>query len=68
MIGSLMLRMFFCCYGIFVSGHQFISLTLVDGNFFFFSGLNHATDEVKRKNHKWQNVIRPFITFILIAG
>jgi len=36
--------------------------------FFIFSGLNHAIEAVKKKNYKWQNVNRPFITFILIAG
>jgi len=36
--------------------------------FFFFSGLNHAVDAVKRKNYWWQNINRPFITLILIAG
>ncbi len=36
--------------------------------FFFFSGLNHAYDAIKRKNYKWQNINRPFITLLLIAG
>lgn len=36
--------------------------------FFFFSGLNHAWDAIKRKNYKWQNINRPFITLLLIAG
>ncbi len=36
--------------------------------FFFFSGLNHAIDAVRRKNYRWQNINRPFITLILIAG
>lgn len=36
--------------------------------FFFFSAVNHAWDAVKRKNYKWQNVNRPFITMLLIAG
>ncbi len=36
--------------------------------FFFFSAINHGIDAVKNKNYKWQNVNRPFITFILIAG
>ena len=36
--------------------------------FFFFSGINHGIDAVKRKNYKWQNINRPFITLILIAG
>ncbi|MBE2281774.1 MAG: hypothetical protein IAE91_15415 [Ignavibacteriaceae bacterium] len=36
--------------------------------FFFFSGLNHAFDAIKRKNYKWQNINRPFIMLLLIAG
>jgi hypothetical protein len=36
--------------------------------FFIFSGLNHAVDAVRRKNYKWQNINRPFITLAMIAG
>ncbi len=36
--------------------------------FFFFSAINHAVDAVKNKNYKWQNVNRPVITLLLIAG
>jgi len=36
--------------------------------FFFFSGINHAVDAIKRKNYKWQNINRPVITLLLIAG
>jgi hypothetical protein len=36
--------------------------------FFFFSGLNHAIDAISRKNYKWQNINRPFITLLLVAG
>lgn len=36
--------------------------------FFVFSGLNHALDAINRRNYKWQNVNRPFITLLLIAG
>lgn len=35
--------------------------------FFIFSGLNHAIDAIKRKNYKWQNINRPFITLCLIV-
>jgi hypothetical protein len=36
--------------------------------FFFFSAMNHAMDAIRRKNYKWQNINRPFITLLLIAG
>ena len=36
--------------------------------FFLFSGINHAIDAVKRKNCKWQNINRPFITLLMIGG
>lgn len=36
--------------------------------FFTFSGLNHLIDALKNKNYKWQNINRPFITLLLIAG
>lgn len=36
--------------------------------FFFFSAINHALDAVKNNNYKWQNINRPFITLLLIAG
>jgi hypothetical protein len=36
--------------------------------FFIFSGLNHAIDAVKNKNYKWQNINRPIITLLMIAG
>jgi FlaA1/EpsC-like NDP-sugar epimerase len=36
--------------------------------FFFFSGLNHGLDAIKRRNYKWQNINRPFIVVMLIGG
>ena len=36
--------------------------------FFLLSGLNHGVDAIRRKNYKWQNLNRPFITLLLIAG
>ncbi len=36
--------------------------------FFFFSGINHAIDAIQRRNYTWQNINRPFITLLLIAG
>ena len=36
--------------------------------FFFFSAVNHTFDAIKNKNYKWQNINRPFILLMLIAG
>jgi len=36
--------------------------------FFFFSGVNHFVDAVKRKNYKWQNINRLFVVLLLIGG
>ncbi len=36
--------------------------------FFFFSAMNHGIEAVKNKNYKWQNINRPFLILILIAG
>lgn len=36
--------------------------------FFFFSGANHAWNAIKHKNYKWQNINRPIIVLLLIAG
>jgi hypothetical protein len=36
--------------------------------FIFFSSINHATDAIRNKNYKWQNLNRPFLTLFLIAG
>jgi hypothetical protein len=36
--------------------------------FFFFSSLNHAREAIVRKNYKWANINRPFLTLLLIAG
>jgi hypothetical protein len=36
--------------------------------FCIFSAVNHSVDAVRHKNYKWQNINRPFITLLLIAG
>jgi len=36
--------------------------------FFIFSGVNHLADAIRRKNYRWQNINRPFITLLLVAG
>lgn len=45
-------------------------LTILFAFFFFFilSAINHAADAFKNKNYKWQNINRPFITLLMIAG
>jgi hypothetical protein len=54
-----------------LSGWGIISeLTIFFAFMFFliFSGVNHAVDAIKNKNYKWQNINRPFITLLLLAG
>ena len=36
--------------------------------FLTFSGINHGIQAILHKNYKWQNINRPFIALILIAG
>jgi hypothetical protein len=36
--------------------------------FFFFSGVNHGVDAIRRRNYAWQNVNRPVIVLLLIGG
>ncbi len=36
--------------------------------FFIFSALNHTIEAVKNKNYHWQNINRPIITLLLVAG
>src|SRR4030042_2133912 len=53
-----------CNWGILAELTIFFSFII----FLFLSGINHAVDAIKKKNYKWQNINRPFITFLLIAG
>ena len=55
---------YFCNWGIKAELTIFFAFIF----FFFFSGLNHAIDAIQRRNYKWQNLNRPFITLLLIAG
>lgn len=55
---------YFCNWGIIAELTIFFAFIF----FFFFSGLNHGIDAIRRKNYKWQNINRPFITLLLIAG
>lgn len=36
--------------------------------FFVFSGINHAREAIIKKNYQWQNINRPFISLLMIAG
>lgn len=55
---------YFCNWGIKAELTIFFTFIF----FFIFSGLNHAIDAIKRKNYKWQNINRPFITLLLVLG
>lgn len=45
-------------------------LTILFVFFFFFilSASNHAIEAIRNKNYKWQNINRPFILLLLLAG
>jgi hypothetical protein len=45
-------------------------LTIFFAFIFFLVGaaVNHAMEAIQKKNYKWQNINRPFITFMLVAG
>jgi hypothetical protein len=55
---------YFCNWGIYAE----LTILFAFCFFFIFSGLNHAIDAVKNKNYKWQNINRPFITLVMLAG
>jgi hypothetical protein len=55
---------YFCNWGIKAELAIFLTFMF----FFSFSALNHAIDAVQHRNYKWQNINRPFITLLLIAG
>ena len=54
----------FCNWGIKAE------LTILFAFFFFFlfSAINHTMDAILRKNYRWQNINRPFLVLLLIAG
>lgn len=60
--GSLLV--YFAEWGIFAE------LTVLFIFFFFFtlSATNHALEAIRHKNYKWQNINRPFILLLLLAG
>jgi hypothetical protein len=45
-------------------------LTILFVFFFFFmlSAGNHAIEAIRHKNYKWQNINRPLILLMLLAG
>jgi hypothetical protein len=45
-----------------------LTIFLAFAFFLVFSGVNHAVDAVRRKDFAWQNVNRPFIALLLVAG
>ncbi|MEI7982157.1 MAG: DUF6790 family protein [Bacteroidota bacterium] len=55
---------YFCNWGITAALTIFFTFIF----FFIFSALNHTIDAVRRKNYRWQNLNRPFLTLLLIAG
>ena len=56
------LVVYFCKWGIKAE------LTVLFVFMFFFSAINHGMEAIKHENYKWQNINRPFITLLLIAG
>lgn len=36
--------------------------------FFSFSAVNHGLEAIRHKNYKWQNINRPFLVILLLAG
>ena len=58
------LVVFFANWGLYAE------LTILFAFCFFFicSSINHAMDAIKHKNYKWQNINRPFITLLMVAG
>jgi len=61
---TIALLVYFLNWGI----HAELTILLAFIFFFFFSSINHAVDAIARKNYKWANINRPFLTLLLIAG
>lgn len=50
-------------------GHRAeLTVLLVFLFFFALSGINHGVDAVRRKNYRWQNINRPLLLLLLVAG
>ncbi|KAF0132026.1 MAG: hypothetical protein FD155_550 [Bacteroidetes bacterium] len=54
----------------FTSWGIYAELTILFVFFFFFtlSAINHSIDAIRHKNYKWQNINRPFILLLMLAG
>lgn len=60
--GSLLV--YFADWGI----HAELAVLFIFFFFFTFSAANHALEAIRHKNYKWQNINRPFILLLLLAG
>ncbi len=47
--------------------HADLTISFVFLLFLFLSSINHAWQAIEHKNYKWNNLIRPFQTILLIA-
>ena len=58
------LLVYFSNWGIYAE------LTILFVFFFFFtlSAINHGIDAIRHKNYTWQNINRPFILLLMLAG
>lgn len=48
--------------------HAELAVLLVFLFFFALSAVNHGMDAVRRKNYRWQNINRPLLFLLLVAG
>ncbi len=60
--GSLVV--YFANWGIFAE----LTVLFIFLFFFILSAGNHAIEAIRHKNYKWQNINRPFILILLLAG
>ena len=60
--GSLVV--FFANWGIFAE----LTVLFIFLFFFTLSAGNHALEAIRHKNYKWQNINRPFLLLLLLAG
>jgi len=58
------LLVYFTGWGI----HAQLAILFVFLFFFTLSAANHTLEAIRNKNYKWQNINRPFILLLLLAG